>query len=410
MGYRHRQLVYLLGFFILFSCTSDVEQEQVGDNLQTLSDASSLSLGENNPEDYYPAYSWDYLNLFGHFYKAGSNFSEQEAEQIALRFDVVSLESAHGEKAALGSDVERSNAAMLIKKYNPDCKVIAYRSLGSDGGSVLSSGVMFTRPEYEYMMIWNEDKTESTSSFDYRLQGVRDYWKESVYGMIDIGYLDGMFLDGYCKYTNDDHSLVSSLGQEGYFEYRDALFGMLDDYNEYYNNKKLLIGNGLGCSNIDDIESEIVLDHVSGGMLDHFANYSAASASQIAQDIEHIIYTCNKKKVCLVKAWSRYDTGLGTSQLTDEEAIAAAREDIVFPLACYLMGAGEYSYFGYSWQWLMTKGAMVDFQEYNKPLGKPLGDYTADGWNYYREFEHAKAWANLETGEAEIIWDVDLEK
>ena len=41
-----------------------------------------------------------------------------------------------------------------------------------------------------------------------------------------------------------------------------------------------------------------------------------------------------------------------------DELERIARNDIVFPLACFLIGAGEYAYFCYSWGYRDTDGGV----------------------------------------------------
>ena len=84
-----------------------------------------------------------------------------------------------------------------------------------------------------------------------------------------------------------------------------------------------------------------------------------------------------------------------------------AKENVEFSLACFLIGAEPYSYFLYSWGWKVASGALVDYPEFNKPLGPPEGAFkrtTPEGWEFTREFEHASVKVNTETRKAKITW------
>lgn len=82
----------------------------------------------------------------------------------------------------------------------------------------------------------------------------------------------------------------------------------------------------------------------------------------------------------------------------------AAKEYITLPLACFLVGAGENCYFGYSWGWLLEYGWFDWYPEFDKPLGPPLGDAIRNGWTYQREFEHASVFVDVENRTAQIDW------
>ncbi len=52
-----------------------------------------------------------------------------------------------------------------------------------------------------------------------------------------------------------------------------------------------------------------------------------------------------------------------------------------------------------------TFGSLDWYDEFDRPLGEPLGDAVQDGWEYTREFEHVKVWVNINTKEAKIEWE-----
>ena len=81
-----------------------------------------------------------------------------------------------------------------------------------------------------------------------------------------------------------------------------------------------------------------------------------------------------------------------------------AREQITFPLACFLVAAGNHSYFQYSWGWDADCGTFDWHPEFDKPLGPPRGEAKRDGGSYAREFAHASVSVNLETKAARIDW------
>ena len=90
--------------------------------------------------------------------------------------------------------------------------------------------------------------------------------------------------------------------------------------------------------------------------------------------------------------------------LAATSAATAARENLTFPLACFLIGAGEHSYFNYTWGWTIEQGALARYPEFDKPLGALKGPAVQDGWTFRREFEHASVVVDVEKRTAEIDW------
>lgn len=86
--------------------------------------------------------------------------------------------------------------------------------------------------------------------------------------------------------------------------------------------------------------------------------------------------------------------------LKEKQKLAA--ENITFPLAAFLAGAQEKCYMVYSWGYRMKHGCLYWYPEFDRPLGKPLGDAKINGWELTREFKHLTVWLNLETHEASI--------
>ena len=75
-----------------------------------------------------------------------------------------------------------------------------------------------------------------------------------------------------------------------------------------------------------------------------------------------------------------------------------------YPLALYLIGARENSYFCYGWGYDIADGQLVDYPEYGRKLGAPKGDAVSKGWKFKREFEHANVFVDLEKREGKIQW------
>jgi hypothetical protein len=110
-------------------------------------------------------------------------------------------------------------------------------------------------------------------------------------------------------------------------------------------------------------------------------------------------------KSVVFKAWPGYawiDKEFMKKPLKEKQAIC--KNNITFPLAAFLAGAQEHSYFIYNWGYRMEMGCLEWYPEFDKPLGNPLDDMKVNGWELTRHYEHASVWVNLETKEAKIDW------
>jgi hypothetical protein len=110
-------------------------------------------------------------------------------------------------------------------------------------------------------------------------------------------------------------------------------------------------------------------------------------------------------KIICFKAWPGFSMkDQEMMKRPHEELAKLAREQITFPLACYLVAAGRYSYFQYTWGWEGNCGTFDWYPEFDKPLGEPQGEARRDGWTYAREFEHASVSVDLEKKTGKIDW------
>jgi len=79
------------------------------------------------------------------------------------------------------------------------------------------------------------------------------------------------------------------------------------------------------------------------------------------------------------------------------------REQHYFSLASFMMGMEEGSYFGSGMHW-DDIGWHTWWPEYTKPLGKPLHQYTRNGYEFRRSFEHVDVFANCQTLQTRFDW------
>jgi hypothetical protein len=162
---------------------------------------------------------------------------------------------------------------------------------------------------------------------------------------------------------------------------------------------KILLGN-----NANNDDAKFVYPVCDALM---FENYSAARSSKenLLVEWSDMLRNAQEGKISIFRLGVE---GIGRgSQKSETEMIRLSKEKLEFALACYLIGAQPYSYFMYSWGWLLSTGPLVDYPELQNPLGAPKAAYkrtTTNGWEFTREFEHASVWLNTETRKARITW------
>jgi hypothetical protein len=82
------------------------------------------------------------------------------------------------------------------------------------------------------------------------------------------------------------------------------------------------------------------------------------------------------------------------------------RANITYPLGIFLLVAGEHSYF----EWTSTPDALLgalqdhEYEEYHRPLGRPLGPAENDGHVYTRRYEHLDVRVDIQEKEAVLSW------
>ena len=148
-----------------------------------------------------------------------------------------------------------------------------------------------------------------------------------------------------------------------------------------------------------------------GAMVDDFdraANVMEKRQSKeyLANTIKTMTKAAKSGKIVIFKAWPGF-TWWSDKELMKKphaEQYRVAKENITFPLACFLIGAEEYCYYCYTWGWLPEYGSLDWYPEHDRALGPPKADAVQEGWTFKREFEHASVFVDLERRTAKIDW------
>lgn len=190
----------------------------------------------------------------------------------------------------------------------------------------------------------------------------------------------------------------------------EGMLQTLQAAREKMGEKAILLFNPLHAASESEPEiGQRYLPAADGAMIDDFDR--AANDPQKRQSREYLAATIRMMsdaardgKIVIFKAWPGF-TWWSDKDLMKQPAeaqLTAARENLTFPLACFLIGAGEHSYFNYTWGWTVDQGALAWYPEFDKPLGAPNGPATREGWTFRREFEHASVFVDVENRTAKI--------
>ncbi len=377
---------------------------------------------------HFPEWSWDKVQVCLHYAKR-EGITEEEAKFTA-QFPLIALEKGQGlflsdGRTFQGSDIGVEIAAAQIKKYNPDTKVLCYRSFRTDyggmykSGSILNPGETYTDPKVneEWALRYTPDVPNEKSgqyvvvSSRYRVMdqtnaSARVWWINDVTKWANKPNIDGIFIDAYGAIGTYD-GVTKDYGTGKYEKWERGNAAKMNLVKNKITVDRIVLGNCVNGSNdkFSIKNSFEKLKTLSGGMMEHFCILGSKDPASIAASIQTIRDVARQGKILVVRGWPRYDikdkAPKGTSQQQQEEW---AREDIVFPLAVFLCGAGKYSYFCYAWSYGFNDGSHIMYDEYTKKLGAPKGEYVKKGMIFTREFEHASVWVDVKNRQAKIDW------
>lgn len=400
------RIVYFLLFIIVVSC-SKYEDNIIDKEINLIS---------------YPEFSWERIPVCIHLYKE-TDFNEKDVAFIS-RFPIICIEKAHNRSNGKGLEYNTSKAASVLLNYNPKQKILFYWNSVVDYGEMYGVGECFVgfvnvnnskllRKEGLYPEWALKDKNGNFVShtqaercqFDISLNEVRDWWISVPKSVLSDKGVNGVFVDKVLSYTINTNKL--NLGEEKYDNLLAAYKNVMLKLREQSPDNTLLITNSLrGNSSQQSDWGRIHLEYSDGGMIEHFADLSGKDKNNIANDIKLIQECAERGKVVIVKGWPRFNfTDMSEyKNKSPAELEEMAKQDIVFPLAAFLVAAGKYAYFCYSWGYEYSEGGMVDYPEYSNKLGEPLGLAEKNGYVYTREFEHASVWVDIEKREGKITW------
>ncbi|EMI54590.1 putative glycoside hydrolase [Rhodopirellula sallentina] len=369
-----------------------------------------------------PTFSWDRVPVYLHL---GSNtqLSNEQIETIARLSDFICLEKAHG-RVTDPSHPERvaGKDARRIKTANPDAKVLMYwntliawpftsynqnfaKSHPKDwilrdrvSGEPLLKTTLGKKPVYQYNLLNPE---------------LRKWWSDTVATAVHEHGFDGFFMDAVSQ-SKRPLWLRRGWGIDKSDDLDAATTELMETVKSAMGADHLLIYNGFrahsgGPDNSSRAGTEF-LPHSDGAQIEHFDQFSSTAKEDIVAYWQMANAAAKQGKIVLYKGWPDHDVNwLNRSFMSKpaREKETIARESITFPLACYLIGACENSYFCYGWGYGVDDGQLIEYPEYQKSLGAPKQIARRNGWVFRRQFAHADVTAVLENRTASIRWHND---
>jgi len=293
-------------------------------------------------------------------------------------------------------------AGKQVKAYNPDVKTLMYMNGLLNFGSTRLYDVTAADPTAYLLQNTTGDfvMTNKLTTFDMRKSAMRQLFVEdALYGLQNGGF-DGVFIDranfGLKLKAFFDVGQTSAGNQVGWDTATlesmiPAQRTLLTDLLDALTDKKMVLAKEsvvAGSKDWQVANAAMVKDAFC-------SSYKRASTRSFDKD------TC-LEQILFVQKVSRRPmlTQLHAAGPGDD---VAARE---FTMACFLVAAGNLSYFSYvNWDHMWDVAGVNWWPEYDKPLGEPLDVAVRDGWRFSREFASGtQVSVDLESQTANISW------
>jgi len=225
---------------------------------------------------------------------------------------------------------------------------------------------------------------------------VRKWWAQTVGGAINEFGFDGFFMDAISQ-SKRPLWLRKGWGMDKAGELDAAAIDMMRRVKAIIGDDRLLIYNGFrskaGGSDGNAATGTEFLPYADGAQIEHFDQFASASKEDILAYWKIADEAAKARKIVLYKGWPDHNINWLNKEFmarSADEKEAVAREMITYPLACYLIGARENSWFCYGWGYNIADGQLVEYPEYSRKLGMPKSEAAREGWIFHREFKHAK--------------------
>ncbi|MFO1483852.1 MAG: putative glycoside hydrolase [Verrucomicrobiaceae bacterium] len=351
--------------------------------------------------DGFPEFSWDRVPLYAHL-AIEDGLKPEQYDFLAAHFSLIAFTGGTVKNGSVESNI--AAGAKAIKERNPKTKVLFYWA--SDMPKPQWKDSNATCPEGGYLIAKKGGR--DTKQFDVRREDVREWWSTIAGKAVHEYGCDGIFVDGATAGSKNG-PWGKMFGADQAAAMDQGVFAMLKQTREKMGPGKLIIFNPLhGYDEKHPGLGEQYLPATDGAMVDDFDRNPKAlqSPEYMANTIEAMRKAAKDGKIVIFKGWPKFTwhTAPEIMKKPHEEQVRLAREQITFPLACFLVGAERHCYFCYTWGWLGQYGTFDWYPEFDQKLGAPKGAAVREGWTFRREFEHASVFVDVEKKAAKIDW------
>lgn len=401
MAYKKWLSVVLLGALASFTM------------VESANAAEELRVSDGTPfvaQSLYPKFSWDTTPMYYMFGDYERVLHPNEVAFIAERTDFICIEKSHGFEQLGAAELGAKHEVAAFKKIKPEMKVLFYFN-SAYAWPFTSYNKMFRYdsidqyPALKKLLVSDSKTGElehrgNTLYFDVLNPELREWWVNTVAKGVADSDCDGAFIDQMHGFfwlrENRKAEVEIAMGQ------------MMTALKKKLGPDKIVLAN-----NGHEPLAKHVFPVMDANMFEHYDN-KLLSKENLLQDWEDMRRIAKAGKMSIFRIGIEYERPKKKpsdrpreKHRRSEERAARAKERLEYYQACYLIGAQPYSYFQYGWGWKLSSGSLLDYPALQKPLGAPKGAYQRTkpkGWEFTREFEHARVWVDTEKGEAKITW------
>jgi hypothetical protein len=348
----------------------------------------------------FPEFSWDTVPRWLAV-RNRDPFSNEQVSSIATNYQLVMLEKSNQQGHAT-TEAGVLDVAGRIKAVNPFIKTLFYWNARIHYGNY-AANVEYEPNAWEWSTLEVTDGVTNIYLFkdkyywhDFSAAGMRDWWVDTALDMVTNDVIDGVFIDAINKTPSEAEGALYTNGVPA----TDYML-MADALAQNMPSNKLLIANALRNEAPNGHRTHMT--YLDGSYLERWdfpmSGTSQSDADAIAVSIQLMREALSKGK--MINLQSGPPDG-------DDSTQGHLAEHVDFPLAVFLIVAETNAYFSYqggvngldsSWLWDTSW-----LEEFNRPLGAPLGDPVRNGYVYTRSYEYVDVWVDIETREVVLDW------
>lgn len=354
---------------------------------------------------HFPRFSWDKVPVYQMFADGKRLLTDKEVSEISSTSDFICIEKNHAYLALGGAEIGTKAEIPRFKALRPSTKTLCYfNSAYAYSFTTYTAGFRHGKvSEHDQSFLIKDPSTgelahrQNTYFFDVLNPDFRTWWAETVGKFVRETGADGIFVDqmhGFAWLRSKAQRAEVPKAQAEMMRMAKQAIGP---------DKILLLNNGAHIPELFAIGDAFMFEHFDAKTL---------TKETILKDWELLKKLSQAGKIGVWRIGVEADyPDLGKAaknrQAADAAYEALSKERLPFYLAAFLVGAQPYSYFQYGWGWTLQSGPLSGYPEFDKPLGKPTGEYTRPdpaGWIFRREFEHASVWLDLNSRVGKIEW------